>query len=132
MQELEKILEEIDQTINRYGKNPELITEDITDFCYGLNVAKGIIRKHMNDGERFELDFSNVKSFDCQCGRHYVNTGIEEIQQYREIGTVEECREAVEKQTPVSRIIIEGQYFCPKCKNLMRYPGYCGCGQRVY
>ena len=50
MQELEKILEEIDQTINRYGENPELITEDITDFCYGLNVAKGIIRKHMNDG----------------------------------------------------------------------------------
>ena len=77
MQELEKILEEIDQTINRYGENPELITEDITDFCYGLNVAKGIIRKHMNDGERFEFDFSNVKSFDCQCGRHYVNTGAE-------------------------------------------------------
>ena len=49
MQELEKILEEIDETINRYGSNPELITEDITDFCYGLNVAKGIIRNHMND-----------------------------------------------------------------------------------
>lgn len=57
---------------------------------------------------------------------------LEEVQKYRQIGTVEECREAVEKQTPVSRIIIEGQYFCPKCKNLMRYPGYCGCGQRVY
>lgn len=50
MQELEKILEEIDETIERYGENPELITEDITNFCYGLNVAKGIIRKHMNDG----------------------------------------------------------------------------------
>lgn len=50
MQELEKILKEIDETIGRYGSNPELITEDITDFCYGLNVAKGIIRKHMNDG----------------------------------------------------------------------------------
>lgn len=50
MQELEKILEEIDETINRYEENPELITEDITEFCYGLNTAKGIIRKHMNDG----------------------------------------------------------------------------------
>lgn len=39
---------------------------------------------------------------------------------------------ALDKQTPVSRIIIEGRYFCPKCKNLMRYPGFCGCGQRVY
>ena len=26
---------------------------------------------------------------------------LEEIQQYREIGTVEECREAVERQKPV-------------------------------
>lgn len=50
MQELEKILEEIDETISRYGSNPELITENLTDFCYGLNVAKDIIRNHMNDG----------------------------------------------------------------------------------
>nr|DAI98450.1 MAG TPA: DNA REPAIR HELICASE RAD25, SSL2, PRE-INITIATION COMPLEX, RNA POLYMERASE.0A [Caudoviricetes sp.] len=39
---------------------------------------------------------------------------------------------ALEKQIPMSRVIIEGQYFCPKCKNLMKYPGYCGCGQKVY
>lgn len=50
MQELEKILEEIDETISRYGSNPELITEDLTDLCYGLNIAKYIIRNHMNDG----------------------------------------------------------------------------------
>lgn len=40
--------------------------------------------------------------------------------------------DALEKQQPKARIIIEGHYFCPKCKNLMKYPGYCGCGQRVY
>lgn len=57
---------------------------------------------------------------------------LEEIQKYRAIGTVEECREAVEKQTSKSRIIIEGKYFCPVCKNLMPYPGYCGCGQKLY
>lgn len=50
MQVLEKILEEIDEAIDRYGSNPELITENLTDFCYGLNIAKDIIRKHMNDG----------------------------------------------------------------------------------
>ena len=49
MQELEKILEEIDETIERYGKNP-YINEKVTDLCYGLNIAKDIIRKHMNDG----------------------------------------------------------------------------------
>jgi hypothetical protein len=57
---------------------------------------------------------------------------LEEVQQYRQIGTVDECREAVEKQTAISREIIEGKYFCPKCHNLMPYPGYCGCGQKVY
>lgn len=57
---------------------------------------------------------------------------LEEVQKYRKIGTVEECREAVEKQTAISREIIDGKYFCPKCHNLMPYPGYCGCGQKVY
>lgn len=45
---------------------------------------------------------------------------------------LENITTALEKQIPVSRIIIEGEYFCPKCKNLMKYPGYCGCGQKVY
>ena len=49
MQKLEKILEEIDETIERYGENP-YIDEKVTDLCYGLNIAKDIIRKHMNDG----------------------------------------------------------------------------------
>ena len=49
MRELEKILEEIDETIERYGENP-YIDEKVTDLCYGMNIAKGIIRKHMNDG----------------------------------------------------------------------------------
>ena len=57
---------------------------------------------------------------------------LEEVQQYRQIGTVEECRESVEKHTAISREIIEGKYFCPKCHNLMPYPGYCGCGQKLY
>lgn len=49
MQNLDKILEEIDETIERYGTNP-YIDVKVTDLCYGLNIAKDIIRKHMNDG----------------------------------------------------------------------------------
>lgn len=37
-------------------------------------------------------------------------SALKEIQQYREIGTVKECREAVEKQRP-KKIIIES--YCP-------------------
>lgn len=57
---------------------------------------------------------------------------LEELKQYRTIGTVEECRAAVEMQTAIPRELIEGKYFCPKCHNLMPYPGYCGCGQKLY
>ena len=62
----------------------------------------------------------------------YITKALEEVQQYRAIGTPEECRAAMEKQTAISRELIEGKYFCPKCHNLMPYPGYCGCGQKVY
>ena len=47
MQELEKILEEIDETIERYKENANM---EAVDICYGMKVAKKIIRKHMNDG----------------------------------------------------------------------------------
>lgn len=44
---------------------------------------------------------------------------LKEIQQYREIGTVEECREAVEKQKakkPDSSGMDEQDYYtCPNC-----------------
>lgn len=43
-----------------------------------------------------------------------------------------EALSALQKQLPISREIKEGKYFCPICHNLMSYPGYCGCGQKVY
>ena len=47
MQELEKILEEIDETIERYKENANV---EAVDICYGMKVAKKIIRNHMNGG----------------------------------------------------------------------------------
>ena len=46
-------------------------------------------------------------------------TALKEIQQYREIGTVEECREAVEKQEPKRPIDADedyGFFICPVCR----------------
>lgn len=73
---------------------------------------------------------------------------IKEIQQYRAIGTVEECREAKEKQIPKNPIEYEDKYYgCPNCGNPVmhkwgKYPNipndksnglpYClGCGQKL-
>ena len=71
MQELEKILEEIDETIERYGENP-YIDEKVTDLCYGLNIAKDIIRKHMNDGW-IPVDKNNVPDHEILACDRYEN-----------------------------------------------------------
>lgn len=64
---------------------------------------------------------------------------LEEVKQYREIGTVEECREAVEKQTAKKPIIETNRYttllICPSCgrKQGIRYKQYrcIECGQKL-
>ena len=48
---------------------------------------------------------------------------LKEIQQYREIGTVEECREAMEKQIPKQPRDIEYDYSYFICDN---------CGASIY
>ena len=81
MQELEKILEEMRESSIMVATSKEhyIHPQDrrFVEEVVLLDDVEKIIRKHMNDGERFEFDFTNVKSFDCQCGRHYVNTGAE-------------------------------------------------------
>lgn len=67
---------------------------------------------------------------------------LEEIQQYREIGTVEECREAREKQKkkrPIKILVdpfeYDYDYICPNCRNELDGPAlaeYCHyCGQAI-
>ena len=79
---------------------------------------------------------------------HCVLNALEEVQKYREIGTVEECREAVEKQTQ-KKCAIDScpdhtHYKCPSCgqvelsiykhgfPRLGRITKYCeNCGQAL-
>lgn len=71
----------------------------------------------------------------------------EALKAFSEIGTVEECRKAVEKQKPKKPIPInyqdyadkidnaeffEGSYFCPNCGTVLRSGSYCNrCGQKL-
>lgn len=64
MNVLEKILEEILQ----YRKDNSVLAGK------QVMAIEEIIRSNMDDCKTFEFDFTGVKSFDCQCGRHYVNT----------------------------------------------------------
>ena len=67
---------------------------------------------------------------------------LKEIQEYREIGTVEECREAVDKQKPKkpkkvpnSGVRYTDEYICPNCERHFTGTGiadYCyHCGQAI-
>lgn len=66
---------------------------------------------------------------------------LEEVQQYRQIGTVEECREAVEKQTaakPLGGMDAYGNDYaiCRECSAILSdgewFAQYCpDCGKKV-
>ena len=68
-------------------------------------------------------------------------TALKEVQQYREIGTVEECREAREKQIPKKPIKDKWKHdCCPSCGWFVseetgwgdRYNPHCeNCGQAI-
>mgnify|MGYP002797420728 CR=1 FL=1 len=76
----------------------------------------------------------------------YCISALKEIQQYREIGTVEECREAVEKQK-AKKCVEEScpdhtHYKCPSCGKIQKTKygdsefgcilNYCSnCGQAI-
>ena len=100
--------------------------------------------------EAIETIKSNMPTSGYQMLRESLDMAIialKEIQQYREIGTVEECREAVEKQKPKQAehskwIGINGALYdlCPTCgTNLCtdsflgeQKENYCGnCGQKL-
>ena len=68
-------------------------------------------------------------------------SALKEIQQYREIGTVEECREAVEKQKPMKPDEVDydfNYYKCPVCggyiwstDNVNKHRYCLECGQKI-
>lgn len=59
-------------------------------------------------------------------------SAIQELQQYRQIGTVEECREARQKQEP--KMVIKGEIYsqaCPICGYPVKWKFCPNCGQAL-
>lgn len=59
---------------------------------------------------------------------------LKEVQQYRTIGTPEECRVAVEKQTAKRPRIMGNAMICPSCPRCFKSDNftYCpSCGQKL-
>lgn len=88
------------------------------------NKAIKIIRQEME----WESKSSTLRAFEKAI------KALEEIQQYRAIGTPEECRAAVEKQTAKRPRIIGNAMICPSCPRCFKSasPTYCpSCGQKL-
>ena len=80
--------------------------EAIEELKYDCNEIGKAIPCDTSWGESFENAYAMA-----------INA-LEEIEQYRTIGTVEECRVAVEKQKAKKIEIFNGQASCPNCKCL--------------
>ena len=111
------------------------------------------IQLHISENiHRIEVieDFlsTNSDANDKECRKNIdiltkINKVLEEVQQYRAIGTPEECRSAVEKQIPKKPVemkptdkLLNGYFACPMCGGWVgmdEYSNeYCGCcGQKL-
>lgn len=97
---------------------------------FQLQVEHSIAEEECCEYENPEEDLQKDKKFIDAF--KIATKALKEIQQYREIGTVEECREAVEKQKAKKRIYpktaLERYYHAPECPNCKRElkPQICG------
>ena len=97
---------------------------------------------------------SNIENNQCNCSDGVIERMLDELLQYRAIGTVEECREAVEKQKPKKpkdslkiNPVIDGNgayvdadmtvyLLCPNCGEMIGIDESCDkfcreCGQAI-
>lgn len=78
-----------------------------------------------------EVEYDKEKNYKELCQMALVS---EEVKQYRAIGTVEECRAAMEKQTAKRPRIIVNAMICPSCPRCFKSDNstYCpSCGQKL-
>lgn len=85
-----------------------------------------------------ECDIYGNCHTDCKDVAVVAIKALKEVQQYREIGTVEECRDAREKQIPKVPIRTKDGHLACECgiviqlKNVRKALYFCtSCGQRI-
>ena len=103
------------------------MTENEKKAIYGLNFLK-------------EKLYNGIYADRLEC-IDYALSALFEVQKYREIGTVEECREAVEKQKPKKPKELDteyGYFICGNCGGAIactddfKSHKYClNCGQAI-
>lgn len=145
--DVNEALEIAKQALKEIQRYREIGTvEQVKNQKENLNVAYQII----NDYEQYGTieDFKMAQRYMRLVKSHgTIGQVINSCAEYEEIGTVEECREAVEKQKAKKPICVnykdyvdkidnaeflEDSYWCPNCKTNLRSGKYCNrCGQKL-
>ena len=119
--------------------------KELDDTMYAYNPA------YMNTTDMAIEAFKEIQLYKdnklCLIPEDVYSRQCSELDAYKEIGTVKECREAVEKQKAKKPIpinykkyadkienmeFLEDAYLCPNCKTVIRSGSFCGrCGQKL-
>ena len=83
---------------------------DISIHCLGVQAEQEVCE---------ECPVYHEDGLACREAARVAIKALEEIQQYREIGTVEECRKAREKQKPKKARFYSWSLYCPDCGQLV-------------
>ena len=114
------------KSLGEYYSNLENCKKEIQSCEVAIKALEEVQHWHTSViNPNIKNEFANTSTQICHNCDHkdeYIEELEAEVEEYRAIGTPEECLAAMEKQTAIPREIIEGKYFCPKCHNLAPYP----------
>lgn len=140
MTENEKAIEQLERISKNLGSIGE--TEDYTEVAIQ---ALEEVQQYRETGHTPTMVRNLIRGYKAE---HKQNMKIvNELEDYQEIGTVEECRSAVEKQTakkptPIdyekymgvieNAKFLRGAYWCPNCNHVVKSGTFCSnCGQKL-
>lgn len=96
---IEKPIDRVEEVLDEYKEN--LIQERLR------------LERHNYSAPLKSTVEENIRDIELEIG------WLDELQQYRAIGTVEECKTAVERMKPKKPIFYAHNYYCIECDNLV-------------
>lgn len=111
------------------------VCEECEAYACGDLACRDIAREAIKALEEIQM-YRNGKL--CLVPKDVLKRQCEELDAYKELGTVEEFREAVENAKPQKPNFYATNWYCPKCGNLVGNSEFewkkefCGmCGQKI-
>lgn len=126
------------KNLGEYYSNLENCKKEIQSCEVAIKALEEVQRWHTSViNPNIKNEFANTSTQICHNCDHkdeYIEELEAEVEEYRAIGTPEECRVAVEKQTAKRPRIMGNAMICPSCPRCFKSDNsaYCpSCGQKL-